>query len=306
MVTEISKVIATTLVALATGLCLFTAATVRADTLARIGSAKSVTIAYRESSFPFSYLDDNGAPIGYSIDICKSIVEAIRKQLKLSEISIQLVPVTSATRLQTINEGRADLECGSTTNNAARRKLVDFTIPHYISSSRFIVRRSDNIKDLEDLRGKRVVSTKGSTNLDTLRSLSEGRLLNLTIEAVDDHAKGFAEVEAGRAHAFAMDDVLLFGLRARARNPADFDVVGKPLSIEPYAIMFQKGDPAFKRLIDEHVARLALSGELHALYRRWFERATPPSGTNLNLPMPFLLRESLRFPRSTVNDWYLD
>jgi ABC-type amino acid transport substrate-binding protein len=277
-----------------------------ADLLVRIASSKSVTIAYREASFPFSYLDDSRAPIGYSIDICKSIVEVIRKQLKLSELETRFVPVTSATRFQAISEGRADLECGSTTNNAARRKLVDFTIPHYISSSRFIVRRADNIKAVDDLRGKRVVSTKGSTNLETLRKLSEGRLLNLTIDAVEDHGKGFAEVEAGRAHAFAMDDVLLFGLKARAKNPDEFEVIGKPLSIEPYAIMFPKGEPGFKRLVDEHVARLALNGELKTLYQRWFERPTPPDGTNLKLPMPPMLREVLRFPRVTVNDWYLD
>ncbi|TAG77207.1 MAG: amino acid ABC transporter substrate-binding protein [Burkholderiales bacterium] len=297
------KTIASVLLASA---CLLRPSVGNAELLSRIASAKAVTIAYREASFPFSYLDDQRAPIGYSIDICKSIVEAIRKHLKLSEIETRFIPVTSATRFQAISEGKADLECGSTTNNAARRKIVDFTIPHYISSSRFIVRRADNIKEIEDLRGKRVVSTKGSTNLDTLRKLSEGRLLNLTIDSVDDHAKGFSEVEAGRAYAFAMDDVLLFGFKARAKNPDDFDVIGKALSIEPYAIMFPKGEPTFKRLVDEHVARLALGGELKALYQRWFERSTPPDGINLKLPMPLMLREVIRVPRSTVNDWYLD
>ncbi|MGE0329773.1 MAG: amino acid ABC transporter substrate-binding protein [Ramlibacter sp.] len=272
------------------------------DELSRIRDAREIVLAHRDASIPFSYLDERRQPIGYSMDLCMKLVDAVRRELKLPTLAVRHLAVTSATRIPAIAEGRASLECGSTTNNAERRRRVDYTIAHFISAARFAVRTRSGIQTLEDLTGKTVVSTRGTTNIKTLQAVSEERLLKMKIIEADDHAAAFALVAAGRADAFAMDDVLLYGLRANAAQPQDYAVIGKPMTIEPYAVMLPKGQPAFKKVIDDEMRRLIFTGELQQLYQKWFMSPIPPRGINLELPMSFMLKESFKFPSDKVGD----
>jgi glutamate/aspartate transport system substrate-binding protein len=270
--------------------------------LEKIRANGEIVLAHRDASIPFSYLDANKQPVGYSMDLCMKIVEAVRRELKLPQLSVRYLPVTSASRIPAIAEGKASLECGSTTNNAERRKRVDYTIAHFISAARLVVRTGSGIERLEDLAGKSAVSTRGTTNLKLLQGANDERLLRMKILEAADHAEAFAMVAAGKADAFAMDDVLLFGLRANSAKPQDFQVVGKPMSIEPYAIMLPKDDAAFKKLVDAEMRRIIFSGEIHPIYQRWFTQPIPPRGINLELPMSYMLKESFRFPSDKVGD----
>ncbi len=277
-------------------------APVCADTLSKIRDSKTITIAHREASLPFSYFDENKKPIGYSIDLCLKIAEAIKHELKLPKLAIEYVPVSPSTRIATIMQGKADLECGSTTNNAERRKQVAFTIPHFMAASRMVVRTDSNIKNWSDLRGKRVVTTKGTTTVKLISDHNKGLALAISLVEANDHAESFAKVEKNEADAFPMDDVLLYGLRAKSKTPANFEVVGSPISTEPYAIMMSKDDPAFKALVDREMARLINDGELSKIYDKWFRKPIPPNGINMNMPMGHLLRDTLLFPTDKVGD----
>lgn len=236
------------------------------------------------------------------MDLCAKIVTAIERELKLTGLQVNYVPVTSATRMTTVAQGKAAMECGSTTNTAERRKLVDYTIAHFVSSAKFLVRSDSGIDKLEDLTGKTVSSTKGTTNIKTLERINAERLLKMTIIEAQDHAEAFSMVANKKVDAFAMDDVLLFGLRANSANPADFKVIGKPMTIEPYAIVLPKGDAAFKKVVDTEMRRIILSGEIYTIYRKWFEQPIAPKGINLALPMPYMLRDSLKYPSDKVAD----
>ena len=194
------------------------------------------------------------------------------------------------------------MECGSTTNNAERRKVVDFTIPHFISMARLLVRTDARIGTLPELAGRTVVSTKGTTPLDRLRRTNDDNSLNMKIVEAQDHAQAFAMVAGGQAAAFAMDDVLLFGLRANAPKPEDFAVIGKPMTIEPYAIMLPKGDTAFKKVVDQEMRRIIQSGEINAIYAKWFTQPIPPKNINLALPMQHMLKDSFKYPSDKVGD----
>ena len=270
--------------------------------LEKIRASGEIVLAHRDASIPFSYLDANKQPVGYSMDLCLKIVEAVRRELKLPQLAVRYLPVTSASRIPAIAEGKASLECGSTTNNAERRKRVDYTIAHFISAARLLVRTGSGVERLEDLAGKTAVSTRGTTNIKLLQGANDERLLKMKILEAADHAEAFAMVGTGKADAFAMDDVLLFGLRANAPKPQDFQVVGKPMSIEPYAIMLPKGDAAFKKVVDAEMRRIIFSGEIHPIYQRWFTQPIPPRGINLELPMSYMLKESFRFPSDKVGD----
>ena len=275
---------------------------VSADELDRIRQAGKIVVAHRESSFPFSYLDDAKRPVGYAMDLCSRLVAAIRARLSQPDLPVEYLLVTSSSRVPAIAEGKASLECGSTTNTAERRRQVDYTVPHFVSSARFLVKTQAGIARIEDLAGKRVISTKGTTSLAVFKTRDKELHLNATVLEADDHAAAFAAVVEGKADAFVMDDVLLFGQRALAAKPDDYVVVGKPLTIEPYAIMLPRNEPAFKALVGEEMRRLIRTGELQRLYTQWFERPVPPKGVNMQMPMPFLLRDSLKFPSERVGD----
>lgn len=272
------------------------------ETLKKIRETQTIRIAHREASLPFSYLDEQKRPVGYAVDLCLKIAEAVRRELNLKQLNIEYVPVTSATRIAATVEGKADLECGSTTNNAERRKQVAFTIPHFIATVRMVARSNSGIANWADLRGKRVVTTKGTTTVKLMNDRDKVRSLGLLLIEGRDHAESFGKVDAGDADAFSMDDVLLYGLRASAKKPDDFIIVGDSLSAEPYAIMMRKDDSEFKRVVDREMARLINEGELLRFYDKWFQQPIPPKRINLHMPMSYLLRDTLRFPTDKVGD----
>ncbi|HJV84851.1 MAG TPA: amino acid ABC transporter substrate-binding protein [Noviherbaspirillum sp.] len=283
-------------------LCLAAVSAHAGDTLSRIRDTQTITIAYREASVPFSYLDASKKPIGYSVDLCLRIAEAVRRELKLNHINITYLPVTPAMRIPAIAEGKADLECGSTTNTAERRKQVAFTIPHFVAAVRMVVLTGSGIRNWADLRGKRVVTTKGTTTVKLLNERDKVRSLGLQLVERADDVEAFGMVDKGQAEAFPMDDVLLFGLRADSRDPNRFTVVGDALSAEPYAIMMRKDDAPFKAVVDREMGRIIQDGEIYKLYDKWFRNPIPPKGINMNMPIGHLLRDTLRFPTDKVGD----
>ncbi|GMG90817.1 amino acid ABC transporter substrate-binding protein [Cupriavidus sp. TKC] len=267
----------------------------------RIQQTGVIRIAHRESSVPFSFMAD-GKPVGYAVDLCLKAADAVRAQLKMPQLRVEWVPVTPATRIPAIVDGKADLECGSTTNNRERREQVAFTIPHYIAGSRMLVKSDSGIRRWSDLRGKTVVSTTGTTPLAMIRKMDESGAMGWKVLEAKDHAEAFAMVESGRADAFVMDDVLLFGLRANAKNPASLAVTGDLLTIEPYAIMLSKQDAEFKKIVDKALVNAIYDQETQKLYRKWFQQPIPPHGITLDIPMSYLLRDSFKFPSDKVAD----
>ena len=265
------------------GLCGTAAA--QQGTLDKIRSSGTVTLGNRDASIPFSYLDDKQQPIGYAMDLCLKIVDAVKAELKRPNLKVAYQPVTSATRIPLMANGTIDLECGSTTNNAERQKQVSYTITHFVTANRFIAKKADNLMKLDDLKGKTVVSTAGTSNIKQLTELNAARNLGMNILSAKDHAEGFLMVDTGRAAAFVMDDILLAGLAANHANPALFAISAEPLSVEPYGIMLRKDDPAFKKVVDEAMVRIYKSGEIDKIYEKWFQHPIPPRGINLNIPM---------------------
>ncbi|MEO8059669.1 MAG: transporter substrate-binding domain-containing protein [Burkholderiales bacterium] len=265
-----------------------------ATTLDKVKSSGAITVAYRESSIPFSYLDDKAQPTGFGWEICGKVVEAVKKSTGRVDLKVQTQAVTSANRIPLLSNGTIDIECGSTTNNSERQKQVAFATNYFYTGTRFLVKAGTAVKSLDDLKGKPVVSTTGTTNYRVIRNLNEEKKLDIDLLGAKDHAESALMVQTGRAVAFAMDDILLYGLRASAPNPADFAVVGEAIQVEPYAIMLRKDDPAFKKLVDDTIAGLVKSGEFEKLYKRWFQSPIPPKGINLNAPMSKELLENLK------------
>src|SRR6201992_2313734 len=255
-------------------------------TLKNIKDTGAITLGFRDSSIPFSYLDDNQKPIGFAMDICYKIVDAVKKELKLDKLEVKLNPVTSATRIPLMANGTIDLECGSTTNNAERQKQVSFTNTHFLTASRFVSKKASKINSIDDLKGKSVVSTSGTTNIKQLAEVNAARNLGINIIPAKDHAEAFLMVETDRAVAFVMDDILLASLVAGSKDPSSYvistDAFSKP---EPYGIMLRKDDPAFKKVVDAATAALYTGGEGQKLYDKWFMTKIPPKGLNLNAPI---------------------
>jgi glutamate/aspartate transport system substrate-binding protein len=255
-------------------------------TLKNIKETGAVTIGYRDSSIPFSYLDDNQKPIGFALDICYKIVDAIKAELKLDKLETKLNPVTSSTRIPLLANGTIDLECGSTTNNPERQKQVAFTNTHFLTASRFAAKKANNLMTIDDLKGKTVASTAGTTNIKQLTEANAARNLGITIIPAKEHAEAFLMVETDRAAAFVMDDILLASFIAGSKDPSAFtiskDAFSKP---EPYGIMLRRDDPAFKKVVDAATAKLYTSGEGQKLYDKWFMQKIPPKGLNLNTPI---------------------
>ena len=267
-----------------------------ADTLKKIRDAGEITLGYRESSVPFSFLDANKQPVGYSMDLCMKVVGAIRRELKMPGLVVKTAAVTPASRITDLIAGKIDLECGSTTNNAERRKQVAFTVATYIAGAKYVAKTSAGIKGLDDFAKKTVVTTQGTTTEKILRGLNAQNNMKMEILLGKDHAESFSYVASGRALAFFMDDILLYSLRAESGNPQDYEVSNKLLSIEPLSLMLRSDDPAFKRLVDLEITRVIMDGEIYTLYKKWFQAPIPPKGTNLNVPMNFLLRDSFKAP----------
>jgi ABC-type amino acid transport substrate-binding protein len=254
-------------------------------TLKKAGDSGTVTIGYRESSLPFSYLNQLKQPIGYAIDLCQEIVDDMAHELGRDDLKIDYKAVTSANRFEAVTSGVIDLECGSTTDNLERRKLVDFSPTYYVSATKLLVRRDSPIRSYRDLRGKKVAVTAGTTNADAIRRVFEQLKIQAEILTGREHADSFSLVKQGKADALALDDVLLYGLIA-AEGPkgGDYTVLPENLSYEPYGIMLRKNDPAFSALVQKTFARLAEARELRWLYDKWFLKRLP-TGERLNIPM---------------------
>lgn len=264
--------------------------------LDRIKAEKKLVLAHRESSVPFSYLDTQGRPVGYALDVCVQLAKAVQRSLTLDRLDVSFLQVTPANRIEAIEKGRAHLECGSTTNNAARRQQVAFTVPHFITGARLLVKADSPIDRIDHPALKTVVSTRNTTPLTALRRVDFERFLKLDIIEADDHERAVEMVENGQAQAFAMDDVLLYGLAAGRADPKALKVVGRFFTTEPLAIMLPKDEPAFKKIIDDEMRRMIYSGEIQQIYRRWFEQPIPPGNVALNLPASYLLRDLWKYP----------
>lgn len=267
-----------------------------ADTLAKIASSNKITMAYRESSVPFSYLDGPSKPIGFSVDLSNAIVAAVKQKLGKPDLEVNWMSVTSQNRIPLLSNGTVDVECGSTTNNTARAKDVAFAINHFYTGTRLLVKKTANVKDYADLKGKKVAITTGTTNMLVVRKYNEEKKLDLDILAAKDHADALLLVESDRASAFAMDDILLYGLRSNSKNPAELEVVGEALQVEPYACMLPKEDPQFKALVDGVIVGMMKSGDFEKLYNKWFLGPIPPKNLPIGLPLSDELRQNIKTP----------
>ena len=264
-------------------------------TLKNIKDTGAITLGFRDSSIPFSYLDDNQKPIGYAMDICYRVVDAVKKELKLDKLEVKLNPVSSSARIPLMANGTIDLECGSTTNNADRLKQVSFTNTHFLTATRFVSKKASKLDSIED--GKSVASTSGTTNIKQLTEANAARSLNINIIPAKDHAEAFLMVETDRAVAFVMDDILLASLIAGSKAPGDYviskDAFSKP---EPYGIMLRKDDPTFKKVVDAATAALYTGGEGQKIYDKWFTQKIPPKNLNLNVPISSELKNEFAKP----------
>jgi len=275
--------------------------TASAGTLEKIAQTGTITIGYQLAS-PFAYQDDAHHPVGYSIDLCQKVVEAIKRDLKRPDLTVKYATVTSASRFTDLASGAIDIECSNTTNTAERRTKVAFTIPTFIAAARLIVRTDSGIKSVADLAGKTVVTTDGSSSQTLFNDLNKSRALNAKLTLTKEYAESFAALEEGKADAFIMDDVLLYSLRAASKEPTKYEITRDALTVEPLCIMLRKDDPAFKKAVDAEITRVILQGEINSIYRKWFESPIPPKMLNLRVPMSYLLRDSFKVPTDWIPD----
>lgn len=261
-------------------------------TLRKIKDTGTITIGHRETSIPFSYLDEKQQPIGYSLDICAAVVEEVKKELGLAQLTVKFNPVTPQTRIPLMANGTIDIECGSTTNTLTRQKQVGFAPVTFITGTKLLVKKSSKIKSYKDLRNKTVVVTQGTTNERIIKALSDKENLGIRFLNAKDHGESFLSVESGRAVAFSMDDILLYGLIAKAKSPRDYEVVGDYLSYDPYGMMYRKGDEDFGLVIRRTIARLMSGGDINRIYNKWFLEKLP-SGESMGVPMSPLLKAAI-------------
>ncbi|MGO4157979.1 glutamate/aspartate ABC transporter substrate-binding protein [Cupriavidus sp. YAF13] len=271
-------------------------------TLQKIKDTGVITLGVRESSIPFNYNLGGVRQVGYSYDVNVKIVEAIKDQLKLPNLQVKEIPITSQNRITLLQNGTIDIECGSTTNNLERQKQASFTTSIFIIGTRIMVKKDGGIKDWADLKGKNVVTTAGTTSERLLRKMNDDQKLGMNIISTKDHGQSFLTLESGRAVAFMMDDALLYGERAKAKNPADWIVVGKAQSRESYGCMIRKDDAQFKKLSDTVITGMMKDGSINTLYTKWFQQPVPPKGLNLDFP----LSEDMKALFKTPNDKALD
>jgi len=268
-------------------------------TLKKIAERNEIVIGHRDSSIPFSYLDDNQKPVGYSMDICARIVDAVKSELKLTTLQVTYAPVSAATRIPLMANGTIDLECGSTSNTIDRQKQVSFAPTTFVTTTRFVSKKANGFKTYADLRGKVVVTTSGTTTIRLVNEVNAKEAMNWTILPAPDHAEAFLMVEANRATAFFMDDILLYSLVARSKSPADYVISTDAMSVEPYGIVLRRDDPAFQKLVNTAVTDLFRSGEITRIYDKWFLKPIVPKGLVLNLPMSAQLTRAIAQPTNS-------
>ena len=264
--------------------------------LDKIKATGQITLGVRESSIPFSYLDDAQKPVGYSIDICHGIVDALKEKLGLEQLQVKQIAVTSSTRIPLVANGTVDISCGSATNNEQRQQQVSFAPTTFVTSTRFASLKSSGLKDLADLKGATVISTAGTSNLRWLTQVNAEEKLGMRIMNAKDHSEAFLTVNSGRAVAFFMDDILLAGLVANSRNADDWVISEKAYTVEPYGMILPKDDPEFKRAVDDAVKAMMQDGRLKKMYQKWFTQPIPPRNINLNWPMSAELEKVIANP----------
>ena len=266
-----------------------------AQTLNKINENNKITVSYRESSIPFSYLPSaEGRPVGFAVDLTELIVNNVKKQLNKPNLEVAYIPVNGQNRIPLLVNGTYDLECGSTTNTTARGKEVAFAISHFYAGTRVLVKKSSNIKSYAELDKKILVSTAGSTNEKVFRQYALDKKIDIQMLSAKEYGDAFKMVESDHAAGLVLDDILLFGLRANSTNPSDYEIIGDTLQIEPYGCMVRRDDPDFKKLVDTTITRLMETGEFSKLYAKWFESPIPPKGIVLNMPMSQELKSNLK------------
>ena len=265
-------------------------------TLKKIKETGAITVGHRESSIPFSYLDDKQQPIGYAMDLCMKIVGAVKAELKMPNLKVNLQPVTSGNRIPQLQAGNIDIECGSTTNSVERQKQVSFGPTYFVINVTAAVKKTSGIKQLADLNGKTISTTSGTTSVPLLKRYEKTGNVNIREIYGKDHAESFLLLSQDRSAAFVMDDILLAGQIASARNPGDFVIIPESLRQEPYSMMLRRDDPQFKALVDRTVGGVMKSGEIDAIYRKWFMSPIPPKGVNMNFPMTPAIKDAFANP----------
>ena len=265
--------------------CALTLGIAHADTLSKIKGSNAVTMGVRESSGALSYTLGDGKYVGYHVEICERVIKTVQKQLGLTALVTRYQPVTSQNRIPLVQNGTVDIECGSTTNNTARQRDVSFAVTTYVEEVRIATKVNSGITGIAQLNGKKVATTTGTTSVQTLRKNERASGMNFDELYGKDHADSFLLMESGRADAFVMDGQILAGLISKAKNPAEFRIVGEVLSVEPIAIMFRKDDPEFKKAVDATIIGMMKSGELAKIYDKWFLQPIPPANTKVGLPL---------------------
>ncbi|HEX3632608.1 MAG TPA: amino acid ABC transporter substrate-binding protein [Casimicrobiaceae bacterium] len=262
------------------------------DTLQRIRDTHAIPIGIRDASFPFSFVDRDKRPQGYSVDLCLEVADAIKSELGLPRLEVRYIPVSPDNRIAALQDGKIDLECGSTGNTRERQKEVAFAYTTFVAGIKLLARRSSRISGIDDLRGKTVVVTRGTASEKLMKDINAERMLKMNIVVAADHDESFRAVDQGNAVAFPMDDVVLYGLMAKAKQPDDFAVVGRYLSVEPYAIMMRKDETQLEAIVDRTLSRLFASGEIRRLYDKWF------ATRELTVPLNPLLKEAFAMPNT--------
>src|SRR5216683_621002 len=265
-------------------------------TLKKVKDTGSFTIGFRESSIPFSYLDDKQQPIGYAMELCMKVFEAVKADLKVPSLKLNLQPVTSSNRIPLLQNGTIDMECGSTTNSVARQQQVAFGPTYFVINVTAAVKKSSGIKSLVDLNGKTISTTSGTTSVPLLRQYDKTKSADIKSIDAKDHAESFLLLSQDRTSAFVMDDILLAGLIANSSNPGDYMILTESLRQEPYSMMLRKDDPPFKALVDKTVGGVMKSGEIHKIYAKWFTSPIPPKNVNLNFPETAPIKEAFASP----------
>lgn len=265
-------------------------------TLKKIKETGTINIGHRESSIPFSYLDDKQQPIGYAMDLCMKVVDAVKAELKLPALKIALQPVTSSNRIPLLQNGTIDLECGSTTNSVARQQQVAFGPTYFVINVTAAVKKTSGINSLVELNGKNISTTSGTTAVPLLKGFEKTKSIDVKEIYGKDHAESFLLMADDRAVAFVMDDILLAGQIANSKSPADYKILNESLRQEPYSMMLRKDDPQFKALIDKTITAVMKSGEIEKIYTKWFLSPVPPKGINLNFQQTAPLKDAFKTP----------
>ncbi len=255
------------------------------DTLAKIKSSGAATMGVRESSGALSYTLGDGKYVGYHVEICQKVLADVQKSLGLAKLDVKYQPVTSQNRIPLVQNGTVDIECGSTTNNAARQKDVSFAVTTYVEEVRIAAKAASGITSLAQLSGKKVATTTGTTSVQLLRKHEKASGANFEEVFGKDHADSFLLLESGRADAFVMDGAILAGLISKSKAPADYKIVGEVISVEPIAIMLRKDDAGFKKAVDDSIKAMITSGDIAKLYDKWFNQPIPPTNTKVGLAL---------------------